>query len=136
MPFTFARTIRLSDTDAAGVVFFPRTLAICHEAYEAALIAAGMDLKAYFSAADGLSVPIVRSEADYLRPLHAGDRIEVTVTPARTNDHQFSLAFEIVKIGPPRKVAARVRTEHVCISAQTRERSPLAQTLAGWVDRG
>lgn len=136
MPFTYARTIRLADTDAAGVVFFPRYLAICHEAYEAALLASGVDLKAYFAAADGLTVPIVRSEADYLRPLYSGDSIEVTVTPTRTSDHQFALAFEIVKAGPPRKTAARVRTEHVCISAQTRERTPLFPAVASWVDRG
>ncbi|MBP7142689.1 MAG: acyl-CoA thioesterase [Opitutaceae bacterium] len=136
MPFIHARTIRLSDTDAAGVVFFPRTLSICHEAYEAALLATGMDLKAYFAASDGLTVPIARSEADYLRPLFAGDRIEVTVSPTRTNEHGFTLAFEIVKLGPPRKIAARVRTEHLCISAQTRQRSPLSPLLAGWVDRG
>jgi 1,4-dihydroxy-2-naphthoyl-CoA hydrolase len=32
MPFSHHRTVRFADTDAAGVVFFARTLAICHEA--------------------------------------------------------------------------------------------------------
>jgi hypothetical protein len=40
MPFSYVRTVRLADTDAAGVVYFARTLSICHEAYEAALAAA------------------------------------------------------------------------------------------------
>ncbi|MBE7536909.1 MAG: acyl-CoA thioesterase [Bryobacterales bacterium] len=136
MPFTYARTIRLADTDAAGVVFFPRYLEICHEAYEAALLAAGIDLKSYFAAADGLTVPIVRSEAEYLRPLYSGDRIEVVVTPIPANEHEFALAFELSRIGPPRKTVARVRTEHVCISAKTRERSPLSAALTRWVGGG
>lgn len=136
MPFIHARIIRLADTDAAGVVYFPRTLSICHEAYEAALNAAGLDLKSYFAATDGLTVPIVRSEADYLRPLFAGDQIEISVIPTRTSEHGFTLAFEIVRVSPSRKTAARVRTEHVCISAKTRERCPLSPLLAGWVDRG
>ncbi|MBX7122078.1 MAG: acyl-CoA thioesterase [Opitutaceae bacterium] len=136
MPFIHTRTIRLADTDAAGVVYFPCTLSICHEAYEAALNAAGLDLKSYFAATDGLTVPIVRSEADYLRPLFAGDQIEISVIPTRTSEHGFTLAFEIVRVSPSRKTAARVRTEHVCISAKTRERCPLSPLLAGWVDRG
>ncbi len=136
MSFTYARTIRLADTDAAGVVFFPRYLSLCHEAYEAALLAVGVDLKAYFAASDGLTVPIVRSEADYLRPLYSGDSIEVTVTPTRTGDDRFALAFEIAKLGPPRKTVARVRTEHVCISAQTRQRAPLPRAVASWIGRG
>lgn len=136
MPFTYARTIRLADTDAAGVVFFPRYLEICHEAYEAALLAAGVDLKSYFAAADGLTVPIVRSEAEYLRPLHAGDKVEVLVTPSLTSAHEFALVFELSRIGPPRKAVARVRTEHICISAKTRERSPLSAALTRWVGGG
>ncbi len=136
MPFNHTRTIRLSDTDAAGVVYFARTLSICHEAYEAALLASGVDLKSYFAAADGFTVPVVRSEADYLRPLFAGDQIEISIKPIRTGDHSFTLGFEIVRVGPPRKTAARARTDHLCISARTRERSPLPPLLAHWVYHG
>ena len=42
MPFTYARTVHFPDTDAAGVVFFPNYLSICHEAYEEALAAANV----------------------------------------------------------------------------------------------
>ena len=42
MPFVYHRTIRFADTDAAGVVFFPNYLTICHEAYEESLAAAGI----------------------------------------------------------------------------------------------
>ena len=40
MPFTYERTIRLGDTDAAGIMFFANYLVLCHEAYEASLAAA------------------------------------------------------------------------------------------------
>ena len=45
MPFVYRRTIRFADTDAAGVVFFPNYLAICHEAYEESLADDGIELK-------------------------------------------------------------------------------------------
>lgn len=135
MPFAYTRTIHFPDTDAAGVVFFPRYLAICHEAYEEAIAAAGLDVARFFSTADGLVLPVSKSSADYLRPLHVGDKLRVTVTPTRLTDASFALDYEMFKItGPTEKLAARVRTEHVCITTATRERTPLPSDLAAWVD--
>ncbi len=132
MPFAHHRTVRFADTDAAGVVFFARYLAICHEAYEEALAAAGMELGKFF-AANAVVVPIARSECDYLRPLQPGDKLRVTVTPAPLTPESFALNFEIFRLGAPEKLAARARTEHVCIASATRQRQPLPPTLAAWV---
>ena len=133
MPFAYQRTIHFPDTDAAGVVFFPNYLGICHEAYEEALAAAGVDVRRFFSDRDGVVVPVSRSEADYLRPLVVGDKLRVTVAPAPLSENSFELRYELWKLGTADKLAARVRTEHVCISIATRERQPLPPALAGWV---
>lgn len=135
MPFEYYRTVRFADTDAAGVVFFARYLAICHEAYEEALAAAGMELGKFF-AANAVVVPIARSECDYLRPLAPGDRLRVTVAPVALTAESFALRYELFRLGPPEKLAARARTEHVCIAAATRQRQPLPPALAAWVSAG
>ncbi len=143
MPFSHARTVRFADTDAAGVVFFARYLAMCHEAYEEALAVAGLPLARFF-ADTGLVVPIARSEASYLRPLECGDRLRIEVSPTRLGEHSFALAFTLWKIVPAadpavantEKRAAVARTEHVCIDARSRERRPLPDVLAAWVDAG
>ena len=135
MPFAHSRTVRFADTDAAGVVFFARYLAICHEAYEESLAAAGLDLKTFF-AAHSIVVTIARSECDYLRPLHPGDKLRVTVTPTPLTAESFALRFELFRLGPPEKLAARARTEHVCIASANRARSPLPPALAAWVNAG
>ena len=135
MPFHHTRTVRLADTDAAGVVFFARTLTICHEAYEEALAHAGMDLKLFLGGADVI-VPISRSEADYLRPLRCGDRLRISVKPSLLTPDSFALNFELTKLGPPDKLAARVRTEHVATSLAKRGRIPLPPALAAWVKAG
>lgn len=136
MPFSYERTIHFPDTDAAGVVFFPNYLSMCHEAYEEALAAAGISVRAFFAERDGVVLPVSRSEADYLRPLFTGDKLRITVTPTRLTEHSFALAFELVRLGRPDKLAARVRTEHVCIRTDTRERTALPADVAAWVDRG
>ena len=135
MPFVYPRTIRLADTDAAGVVYFVRTLSLCHEAYEEALAAAGVALSDLLGAS-GIIVPISRSEADYLRPLRAGDKVRITATPERLSENSFAVRYEIVRLGPPDKVAARVRTEHVCASTTKRDRAALPGKLAAWVSAG
>jgi 1,4-dihydroxy-2-naphthoyl-CoA hydrolase len=135
MPFSYHRTVRLADTDAAGVVYFARTLSLCHEAYEAALAAAGVDLNDLLGAS-GIVVPISRSEADYKRPLRPGEKLQVSVTPALLSVNSFAVTFEITKLGPPAKSAARVRTEHVCTAPAKRERAPLPPALLAWVQAG
>ncbi len=135
MPFTYERTIHFPDTDAAGVVFFARYLSICHEAYEEALGMAGIELQSFFSAA-GVVVPIVRSEADYKRPLACGDRVRIAVRPERLADDSFAVRYEMAKLGKVDKQAAVVRTVHVCIASDTRSRKSLPPALAAWVDGG
>jgi 1,4-dihydroxy-2-naphthoyl-CoA hydrolase len=135
MSFHHHRTVRLADTDAAGVVFFARTLALCHEAYEESLAAAGLDLNDFLGRAD-LVVPISRSEADYRRPLRVGEKVRISVSPAPLTEHSFAVRYEITKLGPVEKIAAVVRTEHVCTSVSRRERAALPPALAAWVNAG
>ncbi len=135
MPFAYPRTIHFPDTDAAGVVFFANYLSICHEAYEEALHAAGIELKTFFSDT-GVIIPISKSEAEYLRPLACGDKLRVTVAPALLTENSFAIRYEITRLGGGDKLAARVRTEHVCTSRQKSGRVPLPPALAAWVSAG
>jgi 1,4-dihydroxy-2-naphthoyl-CoA hydrolase len=131
--FSYFRTIHFADTDAAGVVFFARYLAIAHEAYEEALMAHGIPLNTFF-ADQGVVIPIAKSEASYLRPLACGEKIRVDLSPQRISENTFSLEFQIYKLGPPEKRAAVMRTEHVCIDSSNRARLALPGPLAAWVD--
>lgn len=135
MPFTYSRTVHFADTDAAGVVFFANYLAICHEAYEESLSAAGIDLNRFFSD-EGVVVPVAKSEAEYLRPIACGDKLEVSVSPRSLSENSYEIRFEIVRLGPPSKCAARIRTEHVCIDSTTRARKALPGSLPAWVSAG
>jgi 1,4-dihydroxy-2-naphthoyl-CoA hydrolase len=135
MPFIYQRTVHFADTDAAGVVFFANYLAICHEAYEEALSASGINLKTFFSD-NGVVVPIAKSEADYRRPISCGDKLLVSVSPKSLTPDSFEISYEITRLGPPDKCASKVRTEHVCIDSGTRARKSLPGSMAAWVQSG
>ena len=98
MPFVYRRTIRFADTDAAGVVFFPNYLAICHEAYEESLAADGIELKSFFGK-HGVVVPVAKSQAEYLRPLTCGDKISVTLTPAPLGGDGYAIDYDLHRLG-------------------------------------
>jgi 1,4-dihydroxy-2-naphthoyl-CoA hydrolase len=132
MPFTYQRTVHFADTDAAGVVFFANYPAICHEAYEESLAAAGINLSEFFRD-NGIVIPVSKCETEYLRPLLCGDKVRVSLKPKALAENSFEIAFELTRLGPPDKGAARVRTEHVCIDSKTRARRPLPGALAEWV---
>jgi len=135
MPFTYSRTVHFADTDAAGVVFFANFLAICHEAYEESLSASGIDLKTFFSEKE-VVVPIAKCEAEYLRPVSCGDKLEVSVKSKGLTEDSYEVSYEVTRRGPQSKRAARVRTEHVCIDSKTRARRALPGPLADWVRSG
>ena len=132
MPFAYRRTVHFADTDAAGVVFFANYLVICHEAYEEALDAAGIELRTFF-ADTGAIMPIAKCEASYRLPLRLGDRLLVTVAPSGLSENSYETRYEITCLGQPDKPAGKARIEHVCIDSKTRERLALPPVLAAWV---
>jgi 1,4-dihydroxy-2-naphthoyl-CoA hydrolase len=132
MPFAYHRTVHFADTDAAGVVFFANFLAICHEAYEEALAARGIELKTFF-AENAVIIPIMKSEASYLRPLFCGDKLRITVTPTLLSENSFEIRFVITKLGLIEKISARVHTVHVCTSPRKKARAPLPAALTKWL---
>jgi 1,4-dihydroxy-2-naphthoyl-CoA hydrolase len=135
MPFTYSRTVHFADTDAAGVVFFANFQKICHEAYEESLSASGINLKAFFAEKE-VVVPIAKCEAEYLRPVSCGDKLEVSVKAKGLTENSYEVTYEVTRLGPQAKRAARVRTEHVCIDSRTRARRGLPGPLADWVRSG
>ena len=132
MPFHYERMVHFADTDAAGVVFFANYLAICHEAYEESLAAAGIDLRSFFSD-HGVVIPVSKSEAEYRRPLACGDRVRVSVRPQPLSEDSYEIRYEITRLGTQERNAARIRTEHVCIDSAARTRKGLPPLLLAWI---
>lgn len=132
MPFRYARTIRFADTDAAGVVYFARILSLCHEAYEAALAQAGIDIKVFFSRGP-IAVPITHTEANFHRPLMCGDPITIDLQPVQQSAQEFEITYTVqLATG---KVAAIASTRHICIDTVTRRPCPLTLPLVQWLQQ-
>jgi 1,4-dihydroxy-2-naphthoyl-CoA hydrolase len=132
MPFTHDRTIHFQDTDAAGVVYFANVLAICHEAYEASLMASEIDLKQFFSGST-IALPIVHADINFYQPLYCGDRIQIELLPQQTNESKFEINYQLFRVGDREKALSRASTQHVCIDPMSRKKSPLPAEIMQWL---
>ncbi|MBD2355587.1 acyl-CoA thioesterase [Tolypothrix sp. FACHB-123] len=130
MPFTYKRSVRFQDTDAAGVVYFANILGICHEAYEESLEAAGIDLKAFFSN-PAVAFPIVHANVDFLRPIFCGDKLLVNLMPQKLGGEKFEIAYEISLADV---LVAKAITRHVCIDVSSRSKQELPGEIINWLE--
>lgn len=132
MPFVYTRTVRFQDTDAAGVVYFANVLAMCHEAYEASLVAAGVDLKTFFSGSE-IAIPIVHASVDFLKPMFCGDRLEIHLNVIQLKDSEFEIHYRLLPAGSAEKPLSQAITRHVCIEVKPRSRCPLPEFMHEWL---
>lgn len=138
MPFTYDYIVQFRDTDAAGVVYFASILSICHVAYEASLVAAGIELRSFVSNPK-FAVPIAHVSADFLQPLYCGDRLKIELIPTRIDEYKFEIGYriliasEVTELEGRLPVAATAMTRHVAIDPQLRKRRELPDPIVNWL---
>lgn len=131
MPFTYNRTVRFQDTDAAGVVYFANILAICHEAYEESLIVSGINLKDFFTN-PSVAFPIVHTSVDFFRPLYCGDNLVIRLMPQQLSSDRFEVAYELIV---DEVMVAKAVTRHVCIETSSRTKTELSEEMKEWLEK-
>jgi 1,4-dihydroxy-2-naphthoyl-CoA hydrolase len=132
MPFTYNRTVRFQDTDAAGVVYFANVLSMCHEAYEASLAASDINLKLFFNNPEA-AIPIVHANIDFLRPMFCGDELIIQLIPQQLGENKFEIIYQITAASSTEQKLAKAITRHVAIDPITRTRTQLPETLIQWL---
>lgn len=129
MTFTYNRTIRFKDTDAAGVVYFANVLAICHEAYEESLALAEINIKDFFTN-PAVAFPVIHANVDFIKPMFCGDKLHISLIPHKQGLDKFEIAYEIVVDS---FIVAKASTRHVCIDANTRTKRELPEQMIQWL---
>ena len=125
-PFEYRFSIRLHDTDAAGVLFFAHLLRHAHDAYEAFMEQAGFGLVGLIAGA-GPHLPLVHAEADFLAPLRHGEQVLIRLSLARLGGSSFILEYEF--LGSEGNIRARARTVHVALAPGGGKSVPLPDAL-------
>jgi 1,4-dihydroxy-2-naphthoyl-CoA hydrolase len=129
MAFTYHRTVRFQDTDAAGVVYFANILKICHEAYEESLEVSGINLKDFFLNPK-IAYPIIHANVDFFKPIFCGDKLEVKLMPQNFTSEKFEISYEVLIADI---VVSKAITRHACINIATRKKIEISDEINGWI---
>ncbi|MGB7444485.1 MAG: thioesterase family protein [Coleofasciculaceae cyanobacterium] len=132
MPLIYRRTVRLSDTDAAGVIYFANVLEICHEAYEESLAVVGINLRKFVSNSS-TAIPLVHASVDFFAPIFCGDQLLIQLKPQPLNETEFEIAYQVSANSSAEKILAKAMTRHVCINPTARVRTKLPALVTQWL---
>jgi len=115
-------TVKLHDTDAAGILFFANQFKMVHDVYEKFLTGIGFDFGSRFARRD-FFIPIVHAEADYFLPLHVGDTIEIALEVEKIGQTSFTLSYRLTNLDGI--AVGSARTVHVTIAPDRSEKMDL-----------
>jgi YbgC/YbaW family acyl-CoA thioester hydrolase len=119
--------IRFQDVDAAGIIFYPRLFSYCHDVLVSFFAAAGVPLHEHLREPSWIA-PIRHAEADYLRPLRFGDRVEVAIVAAEVAESEVALGFRVART-TSQEVCALVQSVHTFVSVESFQRCPVPELL-------
>ncbi len=125
-------TVRLQDTDAAGILFFANQLVFAHETYEKFMEDIDCSLASVLER-DSYLIPLVHAEADYAKPVTVGDEIDVEMTVANIGNTSFTLDYLLM--GTDGAEIGRCRTVHVTVSKSDMKKIPLPTELREGLER-
>jgi 1,4-dihydroxy-2-naphthoyl-CoA hydrolase len=117
-------TIKLHDTDTAGILFYANQFRIIHDIYEKFLSQIGFDFRGRFERGD-FYIPIIHAEADFLQPLKVGDTIEIALNVARVGQTSFTLQYTLVDLDGT--AVGTARTVHVTIDPRSLKKIDLPE---------
>lgn len=114
--FRYPYTVGLHDTDAAGVIYAPNIIRMAMIAYEALLVDIGYGMPVLFRRRT-MGLPLVHIEADFQKPLTAGEQIIIEARVAEPGSSSYRLNYRFLSVAG--ELCATAATVHVCVNPQT-----------------
>lgn len=124
--FTHDTTVKLHQTDAAGLLFFAHQFTMIHDAYELYMESIGFDFATILRESDFL-LAIVHAEADFNKPLYVGDRLKINLTTESSGETSYTLAYDLINDNS--QTVGTGRTVHVCVDKKSGQKRSLPQAL-------
>lgn len=118
--------IRFEDADPAGVIFYPRAIALAHSVIEEMFRLSPLGWHLWF-ASPTHAAPLRHAEAEFFHPMRPGEK--VTARANVENLGKTSVTFVVEFINTNNAVAARVRTVHVFIDKNSGRPAPLTPEI-------
>jgi len=119
--FKCERRINFYDCDPAGILFFGRVYELCHSAYEELI--ESFNLREDYWTNENYIVPILKSEAQYRKPIKYGETISVEINVTNLKSSSFELEYTCRNKKGAECVI--VKTVHVFVDKATWKKSTM-----------
>ncbi|MGE5680984.1 MAG: acyl-CoA thioesterase [Bacillota bacterium] len=128
----FSTTIKITfyDADPAGIMFFGNAFKYAHSAYEELI--EGSPYKKTFFSNEKFVVPIVHTEADYLRPLYPNTILRIEVSAGEIRESSFELNYRLSDEN--QQECVRVRTVHVFVDKVSWKKASIPADLKAFLE--
>ena len=118
--------VKLSDTDAAGILFFANFIRLSHDIYDEFIRDIGFSLNYIINEADYFLL-IAHTEADYKKALKLGEKYSVALKVEKIGKTSFTLSYEIHN--GDGDLSALIKTVHVAVDKKSNRPIRLADEL-------
>ena len=124
--FVYDTTVKLHMTDAAGVLFFGNYFTLAHDAYEQFMNSVGFNFHSIIMEEPFL-ILIVHTDSDFLKPLHTGDTVRISIQPVNIGRTSFTLGYQMATADGT--VVAKLHTVHVVIKKENQKPIAIPEKL-------
>jgi acyl-CoA thioester hydrolase/1,4-dihydroxy-2-naphthoyl-CoA hydrolase len=119
------KKINFYDCDPAGILFYGNIFHICHSAYEELVSTFKLEID-YWQNHDFV-VPIINTNADYLKPFRNGDSVIVKLSVTDVRKSSFELSYEC--FNQDDELCVEVKTVHVIIDKKNWKKKELLSEI-------
>ncbi len=133
--FSHHHTIRLPETDAAGILFHGQLFTITHNTHEEMLTAVGLPVHEILNH-HPFSLVVAHVEADFHHPLLLGEALTLEVYLKRAGTSSFTVQTRFSTATPSAQLKAEVTTVYVTIDKASGGSTPLPAALQQLLSNG
>jgi 1,4-dihydroxy-2-naphthoyl-CoA hydrolase len=126
-----ATMIRFADADPAGVIFYPRAVALAHAAVEDLIRHSSLGWEAWFTSPSH-AAPLRHAEAEFFQPMRPGETFTSVAMVEKLGN--TSVSFLVEFNDAQGRTAARIRTVHVLVDKGNGGRLPLTAAIRAAFD--
>jgi 1,4-dihydroxy-2-naphthoyl-CoA hydrolase len=123
--YTYHTSLKLHQTDAAGLLFFSRVFELAYDAFHEFMEENDFGLGRIILQ-ESFLLPIVHAEADYILPLHVGDKLEIRITLEKIGRSSVTTGYTILRSG---QLAGSMKIIHVAIAKETGAKIAIPESL-------
>ncbi len=110
------RTVRVYDTDSAGLIFYANIFRFAHAVLEEFFKMVGTPIKEIFDKYEMMPVAI-KAQAEYLKPIRLGTQLTIQLSVKRITKSTFTLKYDFFNENSDH--VAIVINKHATISTET-----------------